>query len=97
MITKEEFINYVGIYKDGADFLSRIDDEGLNLYDTLLTKSADYMFQAWLEQITSEEGQDLIYWWLFEDVEKIITEDAVDINVESLEDFANYLKEHEYI
>lgn len=91
-----EFISHIKEYLEGVEFLRNMDDAGLDFYETPLCKSADAMFQAWLDQITNEEGQDLIYWWIFEDVDKVITEDGVDINVEDIEEFAKYLKEHGY-
>lgn len=91
------FISYLKEYLKGIQFLRNMYDAGLDLYESPLCNSADFIFQAWLEQLTNEEGQDLIYWWIFEDVDKIITEDENDINVEDIEDFAKYLKAHGYI
>jgi hypothetical protein len=34
---------------------------------------------------------ELVGWWLYENVEKVITVDGEGVNVESIEDFANYL------
>jgi len=96
-MSKEVFIEYMKAYQKGLSFLENMHDEGLDLYETSLCTSADALFQAWLDQIMDNEGQDLVYWWLFEDVDKVITEDNTDINVESLEDFANYLNEYGYI
>jgi hypothetical protein len=91
-----EFVKYIRIYQRGVNFLRDMDDMGLDFYETPLCESADTIFQAWLEQILNEEGQDLVYWWLFEEVDKVITEDGNDINVEGIEEFAKYLKEHGY-
>lgn len=91
-----EFVNYIRIYQRGVNFLRNMDDMGLDFYETPLCESADAIFQAWLDQILNEDGQDLVYWWLFEEVDKVITEDGRDINVEEVEEFAKYLKEHGY-
>jgi hypothetical protein len=96
MITSENFITNLKAYKEGCDFLRKMDNYNLDFYETPLSKSSDTMFQAWLDQITNEEGQDLIYWWLFEDVDKIITDNEVDINVEDIEEFTKYLKDYGY-
>lgn len=96
MIPAYKFVEYLKSYKKGIDFLIDMDDAGLNLYETSLTASADTMFQAWLEQILNEEGQDLVYWWLFEDVDKVITDNDNEINVEDIEEFTKYLLNNGY-
>lgn len=79
MITKEVFIDTLKVYKSGVDFLRKMDDEGLDLYETPLTRSADALFDAWLNQITNDDGVDLIYWWLFEDTEKELYDDDQNV------------------
>lgn len=95
MISSEDFLKYIKAYQDGCKFLRSMDDAGLDFYDTVLAISADTMFQAWLEQITNEEGQDLVYWWLFEDVEKDIYEDnKVIAELKDEESLYSYMKEN---
>ena len=96
MIESSKFIEYLKSYQSGTTFLEEMDDAGLDLYETPLTASSDTLFQAWLEQILNEEGQDLVYWWLFEDVDKIITDNDNEINVEDIEDFTKYLLNNGY-
>ena len=96
MITAYKFVEYLKSYQKGIDFLRNMDDAGLDLYETPLTASADALFQAWLEQILNEEGQDLVYWWLFEDVDKVITDNDNEINVEDIEEFTKYLLDNGY-
>jgi len=92
-----DFVNYIRTYQKGVNFLRSMDDMGLDFYETPLCESADALFQAWIEQIMpNEDGQDLIYWWLFEDVDKVITKDGVDINVEDIEEFTKYLLNNGY-
>ena len=49
---------------------------------TLLRKKQDEQF-GWI--------QDLVGWWLYDDVEKKIWHEEVEFNVESVEDFTDYL------
>lgn len=79
-------------YQDFNKYLDNLKDAGLDLFETDLIEKAYTIFDTWIESILNEEGQDLIYWWLFEDVEKIIYEDGKDdINVEKLEDLYTYM------
>jgi hypothetical protein len=38
--------------------------------------------------------EDLVGWWLYENVEKVITTEGKELNVESLEDFVNFLTDN---
>ena len=49
---------------------------------TLLRKKQDEPF-GWI--------QDLVGWWLYDDVDKKIWHEEVEFNVESVEDFTDYL------
>lgn len=44
-----------------------------------------------LEEIFTEEGFDLIFWWLYEDVEKVIYEGESEIQLKTEEDLYEYL------
>lgn len=44
-----------------------------------------------LKVMFADEKYDTIEWWLYEDVEKVITVNGVDISVESLDDLYDYL------
>jgi hypothetical protein len=49
---------------------------------TILRKEKDEQFRY---------IQDLVGWWLYESVEKIIWHDKIEFNIESVEDFTDYL------
>lgn len=95
---RENFIKTLQAYKDFLDTTDKLMELGIDLAEGPISRSLDIIFDAWLNEITNEGGQDLIYWWLFEDVEKVIrdTEDNVIANIESIENLYNYLKENEY-
>ena len=79
-------------YQDFNNYLDKLKENGLDILDTDLVEKAYLVFDTWIESILNEEGQDLIYWWLFEDVDKILYEDGKsDINVERLEDLYSYM------
>jgi len=97
MISKEDFIKGVSTYKKGVEFLRQLDDFGIDFYESSLNLSADTLFDMWLNQITGESGVDLVYWWLFEDVDKDIYEDdKIIANLEDIEDLYTYMKDNGY-
>ena len=95
---KSDFIKTINSYKRYQDTLGKLADLGVNIWDSGFNDPTDYIFEAYLEEILNDEGQDLVYWWMFEDVEKVFYDDEDNIiaNVESIEDFYNYLKENKY-
>ena len=95
MISKEVFIDCIKSYERGLEFLRNMDKMGLDLYETPLCYASDTVFDMWLKVITDEEGSDLIYWWLFEDVEKKIYEDdKVIADLKDEEALYIYMKEN---
>jgi hypothetical protein len=97
MISKETFLKGIRTYKEGLDFLKRTSDIGLDLYDSPLCSTSDILFDMWLNDITGESGVDLVYWWIFEDVEKKIYEDdKVVADLVDEDSLYNYMKENGY-
>ena len=95
MIDKETFIGVIRSYKDSMDFLENTESIGLDLYETPLCATLDTIFDTWLNSITNDDGVDLIYWWLFEDVEKNIYKDEeVIATLTDEESLYNYMKEN---
>jgi len=98
MIEKEIFMDAIEAYKKGLDFLKKMDDMGLDFYDTPLCSASDVIFDKWLALITNEDGADLVYWWLFEDLEKKIYDSKGNEtnNVEDLGSLYDYMKDNGY-
>ena len=91
-MTYQLFSKGIKKYQDFNEILDKLNNLGFHLVESNLIEDAYSIFDIWIESILNEEGQDLIYWWLFEDVEKIIYEDGKsNINVEKLEDLYTYM------
>ncbi len=88
---KESFIKTINKYKQFIDTSDKLNDLGIDLCEGPITDSIDAIFDAWLTEFLNEEDIDIIYWWLFEDVDKIIYDGDKKINVEKIEDLYNYL------
>ena len=54
----------------------------------------EYLVNEMIDMINESlnmEDKDLLYWWLYEDVKKIIYYDDKEINVETLEELYDYI------
>ena len=107
MITKEQFLEFVHQYQAFNDAIGRIETalsgrhNGCNLYDSDWYNSVGLMLDIFLESHFTDDGQDLVNWWLFEDVDHIITQkifpdffterSEIEYDVNELEDLWNYL------
>ena len=110
MITKGQFIKFITEYKNFNEAIERIDKAisgknwGLNLFECDWYNSVGIMLDIFLDSHFTEEGCDLINWWLFEDVDKIITqkvnpdlfngESKIEYNVEDIEDLWDYIQKY---
>lgn len=95
-MNKENFIKTINAYKEFLDTSDKLMELGIDLAEGPITYSIDTIFDSWLQSILNEEGQDLVYWWLFEDVDKVITDNGNEINVEDIEEFTKYLLNNGY-
>ena len=99
MIELAEFEEIIIAYKENCDRLEKLEDLGVDLYDGPITSISDLLFDKWVNKITIDEAQELIYWWIFDDVEKKFydAEGNVTDVVEDIRDFYNYLKNNNYL
>ena len=96
-MSKEKFVSTIDYYQNFLDKADKLEALGINLYDGPLVESIDFVFDAWINEITGEAGSDLIYWWLFENVEKEIYEDnKVVATLDTVENLYDYMKENNY-
>lgn len=96
-MSKEKFVETLLKYQNFLDVSDRLMDLGIDLTEGPITMAIDTLLDSWLDSITGEAGSDLIYWWLFEDVEKKIYEDdKVVATLYTIEDLYDYMKENNY-
>lgn len=98
MITTDEFNKIVTAYKEFCDRLNTLADLGVDLYDGPISNATDTLFENWVDSILTDEGGDIIYWWMFDDVEKKIynKEGDVENDVEDITDLYDYLLFNKY-
>ena len=110
MLTKELFFKFINEFKIFDEAVERLEiaisgrKYGCNLYDSDWYNSVGIMLDTFVESHFTNDGQDLVSWWLFEDVDKIITQKVdpdlfngaseIEYNVNELEDLWNYMVEY---
>ena len=101
MITKELFIKYIEQYQRFNSAFERIEEALMgrkyasNLYEADWVDSVGYMLDLFLKSHFTETGYDLITWWLFEDVDKIIYEkDDTTTSVKTIDELWNFMSKY---
>ena len=96
-MNKEDFTKGLKSYKNYVDHLDALEELGVDLCEGPISYAIDTIFDLWCDEFLNEEGVDLIYWWLFEDVTKeIYKDDKVIATLDTVEDLYNYMKENNY-
>ena len=96
-MNKEDFTKGLKSYKNYVDHLDALEELGVDLCEGPISYAIDTIFDLWCNEFLNEEGVDLIYWWLFEDVTKeIYKDDKVIATLDTVEDLYNYMKENNY-
>ena len=111
MITKKEFYKFISSYQEFYNGLERFERAitgkkfTCNLFETDWGDAVGRMLDAFLESHFTEHGIDLITWWLFEDVDKIIYqkldpdlfngETEVEYDVNTFDNLWNYMIKYE--
>lgn len=107
MISKELFVEYLEQYQKFNEAFERIEEALMgrkyssNMFESDWYNSVGIMLDVFLESHFTENGRDLIYWWLFEDVDHIIWQTVdpdlfhgkseIEYNVNNIEDLYDYL------
>lgn len=107
MIDKKEFIRFIENYQNFVDKISRVDMSITGksypsmLYETDWYESVNNMLDNFLFSHFTDEGLDWIYWWLFENVDKIAyikkekdifnEEEEIKYDLNELENLWNFL------
>lgn len=108
MIIKEEFFKALSEHQKFNDAVDRIsksisgDGYSVYLYETDWANAEGNIFDLFLKSNFTEDAIDIIYWWLYEDVDKIIykniekdlfrKESEESISVETAEQLWDFFK-----
>lgn len=105
MLTKKEFIKFIEYYQKFSDGVDRFDCAVTGksyptlFFETDWFKAVGKMLDIFLDSHFTEEGCDLITWWLFEDVDHIVYETPnlfsegkqIEYDINDIEDLWRYI------
>lgn len=75
MITKQEFFKAISEHQQFNDAVERMSNgigQSVYLFETDWCKAEGNLFDTFLKSHFTDDAIDTIYWWLYEDVDKVI-------------------------
>ena len=97
-INKEEFLKLLKMHADQLERLNKLSDAGLPVWDMDIVEYGNLMFDKVIEAFFTKEGEDWIFWWLYEKDGnpeiKAWDEDHDEIPMETVEDLWRYVKQY---
>lgn len=94
-MTREQFKECIRKVEGVNEIIDNLDDLGISIMDCPEVFASNDVFMMWVLDEFGEEGEDLVYWWVYEDVDKIIYEpDGTETNLENIDDLYTYLDEN---
>ena len=99
MLTKGEFIELIDEYMEHHDTLMRLSDilDNGNIFEGKVVKYGIMLFEWVIDSNFSEKGSELIYWWLYDDIDpKVIHHDdgREDSVIRTPEDLWNVVSDY---
>lgn len=91
MLSKEHFIKAMQINLQINNFVDKLSELNIDIIESDIFTNIGLLFDTFVESHFNDEGQDLVFWWMYEDVPKILYVDGEAIQVENVEDFWNFL------
>lgn len=97
-ITKEEFIELLQMHDAQSERLDKLAEAGLQIWDSDVIEYGNLLFDKIIKSFFTQEGEDWIFWWLFEKNGnpeiKAWDEDHDEIPMETMEDLWRYVKQY---
>lgn len=99
MITFKEFNEMISLNKEFNLKLEELEEVlgHADLFEIRLVQIAFSFFDNYIMSHFTKEGSDLVFWWLYESVPKVIYDSEVEYNVEDLEDLWDYIVKNNYL
>lgn len=114
MLSKNQFVNFICSYKAFEEAFDRIEkalygaSKYSNLFEADWYEAVGEMLSSFLKSHFTEEGCDLVNWWLFEQVAKVIYEkfdildlfaddEEIEISVETIDELWDYMEKRDDI
>lgn len=99
MITFQEFKNQIELKRQFDKKLEELEKvlNSRDLFEIDLVQISYKFFDNYIYSHFDDDGVDLIFWWLYESVPKVIYTGEVEYNVEDLEDLWKYLVKYDHL
>lgn len=96
--TKEEFFELLKMHAAQSERLDKLSDAGLPVWDMDIVEYGNLMFDRVIRAHFTQEGEDWIFWWLYEKdgnpEMKAWDEDHDEIPMETMEDLWRHVKQY---
>ena len=89
-MTLEKFKEVIKLITKEHERSGKLYELGIDIIDC--ADNYNKVIEILLEELFGEENTELIYWWLYENTEKIITLNDIKYDVTTIEDFHNYIE-----
>ncbi len=99
MITFEELKKQIDLKNQFDEKLEELQKilNSRDLFEIDLVQITYQLFDNYIYSCFDEDGADLIFWWLYESVPKIIYTEEAEYNVEDLKDLWEYLVKNNHL
>ena len=98
MLTKELFVEQIKLINKYDKIITKLEDLNIDVINSDLYEIPLCIFDNFICSHFNNDGQDLIFWWIYESVPKIIYESTIfgeeEINIEDINDLWSYLIGH---
>ena len=92
---REDFKDCIRKLEAIAELGNKLSDLKIETIECKELYYADEIFFKWVKDEFGEAGEDLVSWWLYEEVEKIVyEEDGTETNLEDIDALYTYLLEN---
>ena len=95
MILQEDLKRIINLQQE---FVKEWDNNPVLNIESRLYDIPLIMFDTCINSVLTETGADLLFWWLYENVDKIIyLKDGSEIDLTNLDDLLDYLYKESYV
>lgn len=95
MLTKETFINQIKLLKEFDNNITELQNLNIDLVESKLYDIPLAIFDNFIDSHFTDEAQDIIYWWIWEDCPHNIYYDTIfgreGVSLETSEDLWKFL------
>ena len=98
---RELFVKQIQLIQQLNTKTDQLKDIGINIIESPLYDIPAKLFDNFIETICTDDGVDLVFWWLYEDVDKVICENIGEaeeqkISLDTVYQLYEYLEKNKY-